>query len=173
MKFFAAFAVFIFLCVGMLFSCTEAATEIAINIDILNLDNAVKEQFDFSEHDDYGYDEFSFDKINALFGITEDSVTNIIVRKKIDFNNAFNEEIMILAEAVSIDAAKKIETKLKEYREQRLKILTDYTVQGNEAQYYLVEASEIIVEQKYVFWVVDGRRKDINAVIRQYIKDNK
>lgn len=162
--------IFILFCSGVLFSCAEP--ESVIDISIQDLDNIIKENFDFSEHDDYGYDEFSSDKIKSLFGITPDDAVQIIARKKIDFINAFNEEILILAEAENNEKAEEIGNKLKIYKAQKLKILTDYTIQGNEAQYYLVEASEITVSHRYVFWVVDTRRTEINAVINQYIKDS-
>ena len=167
-KKFTALAVFIFLGFVMLFSCSKSI----IDINIQDLDKVIREKIDFSEHDDHSYDEYSSDRIKSIFGIGENDAVQIIIRKKVDFNNPFNEEIMILAEAKSNDKAKEIEAKLTEYRAQRLKILTDYTVRGNEEQYYLVEASEIIVKQRYVFWVVDARRTEINAVIEQYIKDN-
>jgi len=170
---FVVFAVFIFLCAGILVSCAGNTAEIIIDIDIHDLDNAIREQFDFTEHDSHGYDEFSFDLIKYRFGITEEDVEEIIMRKKVDFNNAFNEEILVLAKAHSNDKAQETAVKLENYKKFKLDLLTDYTVPGNEAQYYLVEASEIITEQQYVFWVVDTRRSEINAVIRQYTENHK
>ena len=167
-KYSLVFIILIF-CV-ILFSCAEAdedtaPAEINIDIDIRDLYNAIKGQIDFEEHDDHGYDEYSADLIKHLFGITEEDAAEIIAIKKIDFNNAFNEEILILARSENNDKAKETAAKLEKYKDGQLKTLTDYTIEGNEAQYYLMEESEITVKQNYVFWVVDGRRKEINNII--------
>jgi len=196
MKKYAAFIILIILCAGLIISCGEKETEKSennepkensnnaenvqntenknniININIRELYDAIKEKIDFSEHDDHGYDEFERELIKALFSITTEEVTDIITIKKIDFNNAFNEEILILAQSENNDKAKETAAKLEKYKEQKLKTLTDYSIQGNEEQYYLVEASEIKIEQNYVFWVVDKRRKEINEIIAQYIQQN-
>jgi len=172
MRKFAAFAILIFCFI--LFSCADDTADIIeINIDVQDLFNAIRGQIDFSEHDDHGYDEFSAEQIKYVLGIPEENIVQIIVIKKVDFNNAFNEEILILAETENNDKAKEVQAKLEKYKEQKLKTLTDYTVEGNEAQYWLVDESEIVVEQRYVFWVVDGRRREINAIISQYIEDHK
>ena len=196
MKKYAAFIILIILCAGLIISCGENETEKSennepkensnnaenvqntenknniININIRELYDAIKEKIDFSEHDDHGYDEFERELIKALFSITTEDAADIITIKKIDFNNAFNEEILILAQSENNDKAKETAAKLEKYKEQKLKTLTDYSIQGNEEQYYLVEASEIKIEQNYVFWVVDKRRKEINEIIAQYIRQN-
>jgi len=142
-----------------------------IDIDIGALVAAIMEKVDFSEHDDHGYDEYPRDLTEAKFGITADDAADIAVIKKVDFYNAFNEEILALARSENAEAAAATAAKLAAYKEQKLKTLTDYSIDGNEAQYWLVDGSEITVKQKYVFWVVDERGTEINNIIKEYMEN--
>ena len=156
----------------LLFACAnENIPEREIDIDIGALESAIRDKVDFSEHDDHGYDEYPRDLAEAVFGITEADAADIVVIKKVDFNNAFNEEILILARSENAEAAAATAAKLAAYKEQKLKTLTDYSIDGNEAQYWLVDGSEITVKQKYVFWVVDERASEINNIIKEYMEN--
>jgi len=162
----------IFLFCLLLPACAkENIPEPEIDIDIVALADAIKEKVDFSEHDDHGYDEYPRDLAEAVFGITETDAADIVVIKKVDFNNAFNEEILVLARSENAEAAAEAAVKLTSYKEQKLKTLTDYSIDGNEAQYWLVEGSEITIAQKYVFWVVDERAAEINNIIKEYMEN--
>jgi REP element-mobilizing transposase RayT len=95
----------------------------------------------------------------------------MVVLKEMDVNSA---EVLILFEAHDKDKAKEIENKLKEHKTYKLNELRDYTANpDNERQYYIVEESEIIVEQQYVFWAVNSQSEEINNIIKDYIENNK
>jgi len=171
-KFMKKLVLFILLFCLLLSACAkEIIPEREIDIDIRALEASIREKVDFSEHDDHGYDEYPQELAKALFGITEAEAADIIVIKKVDFNNMFNEEILVLARSENAETAAAVAAKLSAYKEQKLKTLTDYSVEGNEAQYWLVDGSEIKAEQKYVFWIVDERAAEINNIIKEYMEN--
>ena len=147
----------------MLFSCA-GETPIAINLE--DLADVIGDKIDLSYTVPY-----SANQIQDYYGIMPDDTVQIIALKELDVNSA---EILILIEAKDKDTANEIENKLKEYKTYKLNELRDYTANpDNENQYYIVDDSEMIIEQQYVFWAVNKQNKEINIIIRDYIKNSK
>ena len=153
----------IFCFTAVLFSCEK---ESEINIDLNALSDVIGEKIDLTNTVPY-----SSDKIRNDFGITEEETVQIVALKEADVNSA---EILILIEAKDKESVGEIETKLKSYKTYKLNELKDYTANpDNENQYYIVEDSEMMIEQQYIFWAVNEQNKEINDIISEYIKNNK
>jgi len=157
-------------CSVMLFSCES---EGEIKIDLQDLSKVIGEKIDLSE-----FDKYSADKIQNEFGITSDDAVQILALKKIDENNVSNAEMLVLFEAKDQKTAKEIETKLKEYKNNKLIELNGECPMLNDDNGNQIDAvtnSEILVEQQYVFWSVNKQYKEINVnnIIKDYIKNNK
>jgi len=154
------FIVLTLLCCVMLLSCGESVIDISLN----DLAGVIGEKIDLSNTVEYS------DTIKNELGINDGNSVQLVVLKEMDVNSS---EILILVEAPDKDKAKEIEEKLKSYKTNKLNELRDYTANpDNETQYYLVEDSEIIVEQQYVFLAVNNKSKEINEIIKKYVKDN-
>jgi len=154
--------VFMLLCSLMLFSCGESE----INIDLQDLTSVIGQKIDLENTVEY-----SSGQIRDNFGITEDDTVQIVVLKEMDVNSA---EILILIEAKDKDTAKDIEIKLKTYKANKLNELRDYNANpDNENQYYMLDDSEMMIEQQYVFYAVSKQNKEINNIIKDYIKSSK
>ena len=152
--------VLIFCCFAALYSCEK---ESEINIDLQDLIKVIGEKIDLSETIEYA------DTVQNETGITD--FTQIVVLKEMDVLSA---EVLILIEADDKTAANEIVDKLKVYKTNKLNELRDYDLNpDNERQYYIVEDSEIIIEQKYVFFVINTESKEINNIIKDYIKNSK
>ena len=170
MKVFKNFIVLImlvFCCFAVLFSCGEKESGInevnEINIDLQDLLKVIGDRIDLSDTIEYA------DMILNETGIT--NFTRIAVLKEMDVLSA---EVLILVEANDKTAANEIVDKLKVYKTNKLNELRDYDLNpDNERQYYIVEDSEIIIEQKYVFFVINTESKEINNIIKDYIKNSK
>ena len=170
MKVFKNFIVLImlvFCCFAVLFSCGEKESGInevnEINIDLQDLLKVIGDRIDLSDTIEYA------DMILNETGIT--NFTRIAVLKEMDVLSA---EVLILIEANDKTAAKEIGDKLKVYKTNKLNELRDYDLNpDNERQYYIVEDSEIMIEQKYVFFAINTQSKEINDIIKDYIKNNK
>jgi len=150
-------------CAAALFSCGK---ESEINIDLQDLANIIGEKIDLSN-----YEPYSLDKIRDDFGITQDDTVQIVALKDVDVLSA---EMLIFIEAKDKETVEKIETKIKTFKTYKLNELKDYTLNpDNERQYYIVEDAEIIIEQNYVFWAAQNQSKEINDIIKDYIKNSK
>ena len=161
-KKFIVLIMLVFYCfsVLMLFSCEK---ESEINLDMQDLTKVIGDKIDLSDTIEYA------DTIQNETGITD--FTQIVVLKEMDVLSA---EVLILIEANDNTAAKEIVDKLKVYKTNKLNELRDYDLNpDNERQYYIVEDSEIILERQYVFFAVSPENKEINNIIREYIKNNK
>jgi len=159
-----ALAVF---CSVMLFSCGDDGE---INIDLQDLADVILEKIDLPD-----YDTYTADKIQNEFGITADDTIQILVLKKIDMSNISNAEMIFLAEAKDPETAIEIETKLKTYKTYKIAEVANYAKNpDNERQWYIIDASEILVRQQYVFLVMHGQHEEIkiNDTIKDYIKNN-
>lgn len=149
------------LCLIFCVSCAEKPIE----INIRDLADNLMGSFDLANTVEY--DE---SMIQTYYGIGNKDVKQIIVLKELDVNSA---EVIILLEAIDKDKAKEIENNLKENKTYKLNELKDYTANpDNERQYYIVEKSEIVVKQNYVFWAVNDKTKEINDAIDEYINNN-
>jgi len=114
--------------------------------------------------------EYDEAQIKNYYGIDSADVKQIIVLKELDVNSA---EALILAEAADNGKVQEIIYKLKEIKGYKLTELKDYTANpDNERQYYIVEGAEIWSEQNYIFWAVSSQSKDIDKMIKDYIKNN-
>ncbi|MCL1858625.1 MAG: DUF4358 domain-containing protein [Oscillospiraceae bacterium] len=155
--------VLILFCAAMLFSCGQ---ESEINIELWDLADVIGEKIDLSNTVPY-----NSGKISDEFGISEEDAAQIIMLKEMDVNSA---EILILIEAKDKETVKDIEIKLKTYKANKLNELKDYTANpDNENQYYIVDDSEIMIEQQYLFLAINKQNKEINNIIKEYIKNNK
>ena len=153
---------FVVVCFVILFSCAE---EKPLDLNLQDLVETIGKEIDLSNTIEYE------DTIQNELGITEEIAVQLVVLKEIDVLSA---KILFLVEAVDKDAAKDIENKLKVYKNNKLNELRDYTLNAdNERQYYMVDDSEIMVEQQYVFFAVNEQSKEINDMIKEYIKNNK
>ena len=153
---------FVVVCFIILFSCAE---EKPLDLNLQDLVETIGKEIDLSNTIEYE------DTIQNELGITEEIAVQLVVLKEIDVLSA---KILFLVEAVDKDAAKDIENKLKVYKNNKLNELRDYTLNAdNERQYYMVDDSEIMVEQQYVFFAVNEQSKEINDMIKEYIKNNK
>lgn len=150
-------------CAVMLFSCAQ---ESEITIELWDLADVIGKKIDLSNTVPY-----LSGQISDNFGITDDDVNQIIVLKEMDVNSS---EILILIEAKDKETADLIEVNLKTYKANKLNELKDYTANpDNENQYYIVDDSEIMVRQQYVFLAINKQNKEINNIIKDYIKNNK
>ena len=148
-----------------LFSCSK---ESAVDLDLQNLLEIISEKIDFSEAIE------RFEQYQNDCGIEADEIVWMTALKKIDVGNVGNAEVLLLIETADNDKAKEIETKLKTFKTNKLNELSNYNINPDyERQWYIVDQSEIIVEGRYVFWAIDERDKEINEIIRDYIKNNK
>jgi len=155
--------VLILFCGVMLFSCSQ---ESEIKIELWDLCDVIGEKIDLSNTV-----AFSSGQIRDNFGITDDDAVQIIALKEMDVNSS---EILILIEAKDKETANQIEINLKTYKSNKLNELRDYTANpDNENQYHIVDDSEIMVQQQYVFLAVNKQNKEINNIIKDYIKNNK
>ena len=163
----ALFLLLAALCAAALFSCSgESAKE--LDLDLKDLLGTIEKTIDFSEAIDRS------EQYRNDCGISEDEIVWMTALKKIDVGNVGNAEVLLLVEAPDQDKAKEIETKFKTYKTNKLNELSNYNINPDyERQWYIVDQSEIILEQKYIFWAIDGRDKEINEIIREYIKNNK
>ena len=165
-KIFVITVILIFSCAVMFFSCA-AETPAAINLK--DLVDAIGEKIDLSDAVEY-----SSEQIKNNYGITTEDAVEMIVLKKIDETNVSNAEVLIILQAHDTAKAKEIENKLKEHKTYKLKELENYAVNpDNERQYYIVDDSEMIIEGQYVFWAAHHQNKEINDIIKDYIKNNK
>ena len=158
------FALICGLCLSAVITCASCAAK-PININLLDLSDYIGQTIDLSnsEESDASY-------IQNYYGIKPEDVKQISVLKVLDVNSA---EVIILAEAVDKAKANEISDNLKYYKTNKLNELKDYTANpNNEAQYYIVEKSEIWTDQNYVFWAVNDKTADIDKVIKDYIKNN-
>ena len=152
------------LCAAALFSC--AKKEAAPDLDLRALAGIIGEKADFSDWVD------RTENYQNDCGISSDEIAYMSAMKKIDEANVGNAEALLLIEAADLDKAKEIENKLKAYKTNKLNELSNYNINPDyERQWHIVEESEVIVEGRYVFWSVDERDKEINGIIRDYIKN--
>ncbi|MCL1792452.1 MAG: DUF4358 domain-containing protein [Oscillospiraceae bacterium] len=155
----------VLLCAAALVSCS---VESAADLDLQHLAGLIEEKINFSEAIDRS------EQYRNDCGITPDETTWMSAAKKIDVANVGNAEVLILIEAADAEKAKEIENKLKTYKTNKLNELSNYNINPDyERQWYIVDKSEIIVEGRYVFWAVDEMDKEINDIIREYIKSQK
>lgn len=162
-KIIALLAAVMLLCSGMLFSCAE---DEIIKIDLNDLAKVIGEKIDLSNTVGRSAEQAQDD-----YGIMTDDIVQIVVLRELDVNSA---EMLILVEAKDKETTKQIEENLKIYKTNKLNELTNYTLNpDNERQYYIVEGAEIVVNQQYVFWAVYTQSKEINDIIKDYIKNNK
>ncbi|MCL2813394.1 MAG: DUF4358 domain-containing protein [Oscillospiraceae bacterium] len=148
-------------------SCSKKEESAAV-LDLRNLVGLIGEKIDLSETVE------RLEQYQNDCGISADEIVWMTALKKIDVSNVGNAEVLLFVETADADKAKEIETKLKTYKTNKLNELSNYNINPDyERQWYIVDKSEIIVEGKYVFWAVDEKDSEINAIIRDYIKSNK
>ena len=154
-------------CIASVIICVLCAScaEKPINIDVRELSDYIGKEIDLSntvEYDDI--------QIKTNFGIDSEDVKQIIVLRELKSNSA---EMIIFAQAADSSKAQEIKEKLNKIKEYNLAQLKDYTANPDNAQqYYIVENSEVWTEQDYVFWAVNSRSENIDAMIKNYIKNN-
>jgi len=148
-------------CLILLTSCAAKP----ININLKDLSDYIGKTIDLTNAE-----ESDSDYIQTNYGIKPEDVKQIVVLKELDVNSA---EVLILAEAADEAKAKEIADNLKQTKVYTLNGLKDYTANpNNEAQYYIVDKSQIWTDQNYVFWAVNDKTADIDAMIKDYIKNN-
>ena len=160
-----ALACLIILGSAMAVSCEK---ESEANIDVQDLAKVIGEKIDLTDF------ESRAEYFQNDCGISPDEVVKMVALKKIDVSNVGNAEALLLIETADKDKAKDIEEKLKTYKTNKLNELSNYNVNPDyERQWHILDESEVIVEQKYVFWAVEEKSGEINGIIKDYIKSHK
>ena len=158
------FALIFGLCLICLITLASCAAK-PININLTDLSNYIGKTIDLTNTVPY-----DASNIQNYYGIKPEDVKQIVVLKAMDVNSA---EVLFLAEATDEIKAKAISDSLNQNKAYTLNGLKDYTANpNNEAQYYIVDKSNVWTDQNYVFWAVNDKTADIDKMIKDYIKNS-
>ena len=161
--YFVIFCVIIIATASASASCSKKEEPVYINLEDLAV--YLQDKTDLSNTMDYPER-----SVKDRYGIdTETDTSQLLILIEMDVNSA---EGLFFAEAADDDKAAEIKEKLERYRKHKLDELRDYTANPKNAeQYAIVENAEIITDYNYIFWAVYENSKDINAEIKNYIKN--
>jgi PBP1b-binding outer membrane lipoprotein LpoB len=146
----------------LIFTGCSAETE-PVHIELEELKTHLESVIDFTDIIQY-----DASIIQNYYGIDSTAdVSQILI-----FAEGVTSEGLYLIEAASEEKSDEIIEKLEKFRQNKLNELSNYTINPNNAeQYVIVEKAEIITEGSYIFWAVYENSGEINIKIENYIKE--
>ena len=164
------FIVLSVLVIAMVVPFVSCSGEEAIDIDLIDLSNYIESKLDFGDFINIAESESGIEKMRNEFTIKEENTAQSVLMVSLNINSS---EMLLFAEVVDKGSVKEIENILKQRKSDILRGLKDYDANpDNEAQYYIVDASKIIIKGNYIFWVVHSEQTEINNMIDEFIKEN-
>ena len=164
------FIVLSVLVIALIVAFVSCSGEEAVNIDLIDLSSYIESKLDLSDFINIAESESGIEKMRNEFTIKEENTAQSVLMVSLNINSS---EMLLLVEVVDKGSVKEIENILKQRKSDILRGLKDYDANpDNEAQYYIVDASKIIVKGNYIFWVVHNEQTEINNMIDEFIKEN-